>query len=247
MMFSLAACDGGNVPSGNNTNPPANNSTPSGNNNTPSETPSDNDPCACCPDCDQKKCECAECGDKDECECILPVGGASVQTYKVEYRIVQICKDKECPFDDCGIEISGVATADINGSAKGDGQYDHCNRHTITATKKGMLVFSTLPSFTFNAQLSLDPSNRGIIKVGFDRFGVDSETMYVRESPSETITVPGSMQLFFSNFFEDNIDSATGFFVFDVPLTSGGGAQETFTIDHEVFDFSFVITLTPVP
>jgi predicted small lipoprotein YifL len=199
MLFSLAACNGGN-----NANPPANSGTPRGNNNTPNNV----DPCDCCPDCDQKKCECAECGGNSDCECSAPSGGIHPPlTYDIGIRI-ELLKDTDgdCPYPaDCRFTTSGAAKvtmdwADSNNgyfgtSGDGFGEYVYFGSHYWDSDGKKMLGHvAPGTTFNFSAMLSIpNTGNDNVIKVGFNFSGEGDVTM--NWPNGEVLPFPGMMDM----------------------------------------------------
>jgi len=259
MMLSLLTACGEDS-----STPDDGNSTPAGN----TSVSNGEDPCSCCPDCIQEECDCVECGDNADCKCKLPGG---LLTYKVQKKIEFNCTQPDCPFHE-KIEISGEATTTVgSGSAEGTAQYDSYGQHGL-AGKPGVLVFETLPSYSFNTQLSVSPTNKNNIVVGFDRMGLTEETLV---APDGKIwgPLPGVIYMCFHGIFDNGftpdqagytIDSKTGLCVFnekwggwaydpgtklmlfELPM-SDGTIQKTFSRSGVNGSLNLTIILTPVP
>jgi|GEM_PF-5657357 len=249
MMFSLAAC-------GEEVNTPDDgNSTSAGN----TSTPNGKDPCDCCPDCNQEECECAECGDSTDCKCKLPGGGANPPlTYDIEIDVKNLCPD--CgDSTGCGMIVKGTSRVTMNFIDSKTGYLGSSTTGTGKTVKNGMhstegLIVGDLPSYKFNAQLSLSGDHK-TISVGFDRLGPDEFFYkYSIAKGCEDQTSQSFCSWFFQWMMDKPIpaenglvvypDTEKGLLIFELPLKEGEDKPGQQFKWENIF---ISITLTPVP
>ena len=193
LVFALAACGGGGDggSSGGGTAAPTTNT--------------DEDPCACCPDCVQKECVCAECVDNDkyDCKCSAPGGGEGPFVFLVEidtnltgslgqvYRTIGTATVTLDDFDDSG----------WFGSADGYGVYSDWGDEIYAETENAT-------DYDFFVRLAnYDPLKSDSITVGTDTFCSNAGNRYV--------------MLSFEWLRQDLLDEETGLYTFELPMENG--------------------------
>jgi hypothetical protein len=87
------------------------------------------------------------------------------------------------------------------------------------------------------------------IKAGFDKFGADSEPLYSLKDNWEGAWTPGLVKICFDTHYTQYIDSKTGFFMFDMPISNGNAqcSQKTFPYSDAYNSCDFTVTLTHTP